>query len=163
MKWVVLTPGTGKRCMAGNGGHIALGFSLPRGSSGHRGEGRVAEGTHALLLPSTSLSGLVTGTDKARQEGDTPCGGTAVGTGIFAHRRCSLPTHGTGKPCQGFDLVGKGIWALSGQHHHGSEGQALGSWEMHVCAPGMARDGCHHRRLLPWPPSVFTSLASCFS
>lgn len=30
VKWVVLTPGTGKRCMAGTGGHIALGLSLPQ-------------------------------------------------------------------------------------------------------------------------------------
>ena len=41
-------------------------------------EGRVAGGTHALLLPSTSLSSLVTGTDKARWEGDAPCRGTVV-------------------------------------------------------------------------------------
>lgn len=149
--------------MAGTGGHIALGLSLPQRQQWPLGRGRVAGGTHALLLPSTFLSGLVTGTDKACREGDTPCRGTAVGTGIFAHKRCSSPTHGTSKSCQGLDAVGKGIWALSGQHHHGSEGQALGSWEMHVCAPGMARGECHHCRLLPWPPFVFISLASCFS
>ena len=75
------------------------------------------------------------------------------GTGIFAHRRRSSPTHGTSKPCQGPDSVGKGIWVLSGQHHHGSGCQALGSWEMHVCAEGMARG-----RVSPLPGAPLTPL-----
>lgn len=128
-------------------------FLAPEATVAMGAKGRVAGGMHALLSPPTSPGSLVTGTDKARREGDIPRRGTEVGTGIFGHRRCSLPTHGTGKPCQGPDLSGKGIWVLSGQYHRGSGCQALGSWEMHVCTPGMA-----HGRVSPLPGAPLTPL-----
>lgn len=135
MKWVVLTPGTGKRCMAGADGHVALGLSLPQRRQWLFGwRGGWQEG-HKLC----SLSGLVTGTDETRQEGDTPRGGTAVGTGIFAHRRCSSPTCGTREPCQGPDLVGKGNWVL----------QAASTWAW-VPGFGLVGDACRRTRGGPW-------------
>jgi len=141
VKQVVLTPRTGKRCMAGTGGHVALGPSSPQRQQWLLGWREGGRWDKRSAPPACLPKRFGDRHRQGKSEGDNPHGGAAVGTGIFAHRRCSSPTHGTSKTCQGLGSVRNGIWVLCGQHHHGSGCQALSSWEMHCCATRMAVAG----------------------